>query len=151
MTDFSPLDHSDSLARLKPAVTRLLVVDDDPIQRRVIGRLAGQAGHEVVEAATVSTVEHLLESQKFDCVTVDLGLSDGNGADVLHIVAEKCPAARIMLVTGASGPPVEATRKVAEANGLYIHDVFLKPLDLAALRASFVRAREDLWFKGQAA
>lgn len=140
-------DHADSLIGLSPIVTRVLVVDDDPIQRRVIAKLAAQAGHQVVVAASVAEAEQLLNASAFDCVTVDLGLSDGNGADVLYLIADKSPAAHVLIITGESGQPLESTQQVARDNALHVHDVFIKPLDLVGLRASLVREREALWVK----
>lgn len=132
-------------------VTRVLVVDDDLIQRRLIARMAAQAGHEVVEADSVAAAEACLAGQEpIDCVTVDIGLADGLGADVLHLIAEHRPDAQVLLVTGESGRPLDDTLDVARDNALEIHDVFIKPIDLVALRASLWRAREVLWAKRDA-
>jgi len=151
MTELNRTDHADSLAGLSRIVTRLLVVDDDPIQRRVIAKLAGQAGHDVEVADSVAEAEQRLSAGPFDCVTVDLGLSDGNGADVLYLIADKSPGAQVLIISGATGVTVEATQLVAKVNGLHVQDVFHKPLDLRGLRASLVRTREALWIKRQAA
>ncbi len=133
------------------SVTRVLVVDDDLVQRRVIARLAAQARHEVLQAASVAEAFAFLAAQPFDCVTVDLGLTDGVGADVLYAIAEHCPLALVLIVTGESGRPLDQTQAIARENGIEIHDVFLKPLDLVALRASLWRAREVLCAKRDAA
>lgn len=132
-------------------VTRLLVVDDDLVQRRVIARLATQAGHEVLQAAAVAEALAILAAEPVDCVTVDLGLTDGSGADVLYAIAEHCPLALVLIVTGKSGRPLDQARAVARENAIEIHDVFTKPLDLVALRASMWRAREVLCAKRDAA
>lgn len=84
-------------------------------------------------------------------MTVDLGLTDGVGADVLYAIAEHRPLALALIVTGESGRPLEQTKAVARENGIEIHDVFLKPLDLLALRALLRRAREVLCAKRDAA
>jgi len=141
---------------LSDTITRALVIDDDLVQRRLIARMAAQAGHEVLEAASVAAAESCLAhaaaaAAPLDCVTVDLGLGDGLGVDVLHLIAEFCPQAQVLLVTGESGRPLEDTLKVARDNKLEIHDVFIKPIDLVALRASLWRAREVLWAKREAA
>jgi two-component system KDP operon response regulator KdpE len=130
--------------------TRLLVVDDDLVQRRLIAKMAARAGHHVLQADSVREAEARLDTP-VDCVTVDLGLSDGIGADVLHLIAEKCPNAQVLLITGASGRMLDHTRGVARENGIEIQDVFLKPFDLVGLRASLLRAREIVWAKWDAA
>jgi CheY-like chemotaxis protein len=138
------------------SVTRLLVVDDDLVQRRLIARMAAQAGHEVLEADSVAAAEARLaeaaaKGAQIDCVTVDLGLSDGRGADVLHLIAEYFSHAQVLLVTGESGRSLEDTRRVARDDKLEVHDVFIKPIDLVALRASLWRVREVLWARRDAA
>jgi DNA-binding NtrC family response regulator len=134
-----------------PIVTRLLVVDDDLVQRRVISKLAAQAGHDVIEAGTVAAAQDILAEQPIDCVTVDIGLTDGVGADVLHAIAENRPRAQVLVVTGESGRILTETLRIARENEIDVHDVFLKPLDLVALRASLWRAREILWARRDAA
>ena len=138
------------------SVTRLLVVDDDLVQRRLIAKMAHQAGHEVLEAKSVAAAEVFLAraaqaGSPIDCVTVDLGLSDGVGADVLHLIAEHCPQAQVLLVAGKWAARSNDTLDVARDNGLEVHDVFTKPIDLVALRASLWRAREVLWARRDAA
>jgi len=133
-------------------LTRLLVVDDDLVQRRLVAKMAIQANHQVVEADSVAAAEAVLAraaetGEDIDCVTVDLGLADGLGADVLHLIAGSCPQAQVLLVTGASGRPLKDTLRIAAENKLEVHDVFIKPVDLVALRASLWRVREVLWAK----
>jgi DNA-binding NtrC family response regulator len=139
-----------------PSLTRLLVVDDDLVQRRLIARIAVQAGHEVIEAASVAETEARLaeacaEGRPVDCVTVDLCLADGAGADVLHLVTEKCPHAQMLLITGATGWLLEHTIEIARENAIEIYDIVMKPIDLVALRASLWRAREMVWARRDAA
>jgi DNA-binding NtrC family response regulator len=129
----------------------VLVVDDDLVQRRVIAKMAAQAGYEVAEACSVAEAETCLAERPVDCVTVDIGLTDGNGADLLHLVAEKCPRAQALIITGASSGLLNDTLKVARENGTEIHDVFIKPLDLVGLRDSLRRAREASSVRGDAA
>ncbi|MCW2273945.1 response regulator [Rhodoblastus acidophilus] len=141
--------------RTPACLTRLLVVDDDLIQRRLVAKIAAQVNHQVTEADSVAAAEAVLAraaqtGAPIDCVTVDLGLGDGLGADVLHLIADHCPQAQVLLVTGASGRPLQDTLQVARETRLEIHDVFIKPVDLVALRASLWRAREVLWAKRDA-
>jgi DNA-binding NtrC family response regulator len=131
-----------ALVSTNRSVSRLLVVDDDPIQRRVIARIAAHAGYEVAEAGSVTEAEDYLATRRVDCVTVDLGLADGNGADVLHIITDRCPDAQVLIITGDRGRELEQTRRIAKENALHVHDVFIKPLDLVGLRDSLTRARE---------
>lgn len=63
---------------------RLLVVDDDPLQRESIRALIGNGDVETVTAASGGEALELLSTQNFDCMILDLGLSDMSGFDVLR-------------------------------------------------------------------
>ena len=137
---------NDSAPRLSPIVTRmLLVVDDDPIQRRVISKLGVQAGHDTRVAATFDEAVAVLQSEYFDCVTIDLGLGEHNGVDLLRMIALQPEKMDVIVISGASEFILESTRNVAYQAGLELFDLFQKPLDLAGLREAFVRARQNGW------
>jgi tubulin-specific chaperone A len=65
-------------------VRRLLVVDDDPLQRESIRLLIGNGDVETTTAASGREALDLLSTQNFDCMILDLGLSDMSGFDVLR-------------------------------------------------------------------
>lgn len=76
------LEKIDSFIK-KPS-RRLLVVDDDALQRESIRALIGNGDVETVTAASGAQALALLKSQNFDCMILDLGLSDMSGFDVLR-------------------------------------------------------------------
>jgi len=76
------LDKIDSF--IHKTMRRLLVVDDDALQRESIRALIGNGDVETVTAASGSEALELLRSQIFDCMILDLGLSDMSGFDVLR-------------------------------------------------------------------
>jgi len=65
---------------------RLLVVDDDALQRESIRLLIGNGDVETVTAASGAEALELLAAQTFDCMILDLGLSDMSGFDVLRTI-----------------------------------------------------------------
>jgi tubulin-specific chaperone A len=65
---------------------RLLVVDDDPLQRESIRLLIGNGDVETVTASSGAEALELLAAQNFDCMILDLGLSDMSGFDVLRTI-----------------------------------------------------------------
>ena len=69
---------------INKTMRRLLVVDDDALQRQSIRALIGNGDVETVTAASGSEALELLRSQIFDCMILDLGLSDMSGFDVLR-------------------------------------------------------------------
>lgn len=65
---------------------RLLVVDDDALQREAIRDLIGQQDVEIVLAGSGQEALELLRHQSFDCMILDLGLHDMSGFDVLRTI-----------------------------------------------------------------
>ena len=66
---------------------RLLVVEDDAVQRDAVTQLLSSADVEIIAVATVAEAERQLAAGKFDCVVTDLSLPDGSGYDLLERMA----------------------------------------------------------------
>jgi two-component system chemotaxis response regulator CheY len=114
---------------------QLLVVDDDATQRSLIAVAAKQAGHEVTVAPSVAEAIGKLRTARFDCVTLDLVLEDGDGIDVLREMAEARFAGSVIVISGMDAPRRSAARSFARSVGIELQSL-PKPLDLAALRIS---------------
>jgi DNA-binding response OmpR family regulator len=72
----------------------LLVVEDDPTVRRVVGMVLRGAGYGVDAADSGAAALHRLEEGGLDGVVLDLGLPDGRAGDVLawlHAHEERPP------------------------------------------------------------
>jgi two-component system chemotaxis response regulator CheY len=114
---------------------QLLVVDDDATQRSLITVAAKQAGHEVTVAPSVSEAISQLRTGRFDYVTLDLVLEDGDGIEVLSAMSEAKFARCAIVISGMDGPRRSAARHFARSAGIELQSL-PKPLDLAALRIS---------------
>jgi signal transduction histidine kinase/CheY-like chemotaxis protein/CHASE3 domain sensor protein len=80
----------DALSRLKERfarVRKLLVVEDDPVQRDAIAKLLENQAIEIVPAANVADALAELGKTTFDCVVTDLSLPDASGFDLLEQLA----------------------------------------------------------------
>ncbi len=66
---------------------RLLIVEDDPVQRDGIARLLGGEGVEAVGVGSVGEALVQLRASTFDCVVTDLSLPDASGYDLLETMA----------------------------------------------------------------
>ena len=53
----------------------LLVIDDDGVQRTVLGKVGSKAGYAVTTVATVEEAINEVERQQFDCIVLDLLLN----------------------------------------------------------------------------
>jgi CheY-like chemotaxis protein len=74
-------------ARLSQAVRRVLVVEDDDVQRDAIQQLLASADVETVAAATAAECLDHLKSQTFDCMVLDLSLPDASGFTLLETLS----------------------------------------------------------------
>lgn len=128
----------------------MLVVDDDPIQRRVIAKIGVQAGHRALTAASVAEATHILATERVHCLTIDLGLGEESGLDLFQLIAGESRGMEVLVISGASEALLKSTRTYARRKGVELFDVFPKPLDLARLRASLARTRESCWIEQRA-
>ena len=110
---------------------RALVVEDSAVlRRRLVGIVAkALSGFEVSEAKDVSTAIESARRLHPDVVTLDLGLPDGSGLEVLRAIREDGAPARVIVVTGNSD---DRYRRASLAAGA---DEFLDKADLALLPA----------------
>lgn len=87
----------------------VLLVEDDPIQRRLFARIVAPLGVRVVTAGSAEEAIQILHDRQFAVVVVDLGLPGLSGAD---IVARIRP--RVLLLSGRDG---DELRSIAELCG----------------------------------
>lgn len=112
---------------------QLLVVDDDAMQRALISVAAKQAGHSVTVVASCGEAIEALRSSRFDCMTLDLMLEDGEGTDVLKAIASTTFAGSVVVISGMDAERRIAARLYARSVGIDLQSL-PKPVDLAALR-----------------
>jgi two-component system, chemotaxis family, chemotaxis protein CheY len=112
---------------------QLLIVDDDATQRRLISIAAKQAGHAVTLARSCAEALAHIRNTRFDCVTLDLMLDDGDGTEVLSAMAEARFAGTVVVISGMDAAHRSAARSYARSLGVDLQSL-PKPVDLAALR-----------------
>nr|WP_086491150.1 response regulator [Novosphingobium panipatense] len=76
-------------ARLDSSTRRVLIVEDDPVQRDAVTRLLTSGEVETVAAATAAECLELLASQTFDCMVLDLALPDASGFTLLETLSRE--------------------------------------------------------------
>ena len=112
---------------------QLLIVDDDVTQGLLIARAAAQAGHATTTAKSVAEAVRQIATQRFDCVTLDLMLEDGDGTEVLTAMAAASFKGAVILISGMNAGQRTAARAHARLLGIELRSL-PKPLDLSALR-----------------
>jgi two-component system chemotaxis response regulator CheY len=117
-------------------VPRLLVIEDDPIQRTLIVRAAEKAGYRTVAVKSCLEAIEQLKTQQFSCLTLDLTLEDGEGFDVMWQMANAGRRVPIIVISGMDAQSRRTCRSRIKELGIEILQSFPKPVDLAALRIS---------------
>lgn len=112
---------------------QLLIVDDDAMQRMLISAAAKQAGHAVTLARSCQEAIRQIQTMRFDCVTLDLLLEDGEGTEVLKAMADAKFAGSVIVISGMNAVRRIAARSYARSLGIELRSL-PKPIDLAALR-----------------
>jgi two-component system cell cycle sensor histidine kinase/response regulator CckA len=88
--------------RLIPGHATVLVVDDEPVLRRVCARLLNKLGYQALEAAGGEEALRVYREQgpKIDLVLLDLIMPGLNGIQTLERLREMDPDVRVLLCSG---------------------------------------------------
>jgi EAL domain-containing protein (putative c-di-GMP-specific phosphodiesterase class I) len=114
---------------------RLLVVDDDLVQRMIVGKVGAKAGYDCLVVPSLELAESALSREPFDVMTVDLSLGVRDGIELLRFVAERgLRDMSIVVISGCHGRVLKSTRRIAEGLGLSVIGTLAKPLDLEELK-----------------
>ncbi|MGE3776256.1 MAG: response regulator, partial [Pirellulaceae bacterium] len=76
-------------ARLAQRVRRVLIVEDDPVQRDGLGKLLGSRDVETVGVSSAAECLALLRDSTFDCMVLDLSLPDTTGYTLLETLSRE--------------------------------------------------------------
>lgn len=119
--------------RLQRTVGRVLIVDDQELVRRSLGRLLRADGHEVEFAADghEALAAYASARTRPDVVLMDLDMPNLSGGDTLERLRELDPHARIVLISGYYD---EARKQCLLEMGAM--DFLAKPVDAHQLRDS---------------
>lgn len=128
---------------------RVLIVDDDPIQRAVLKQIFSAQGSATVVAAAdglvaISTIENSAES--FDLIVLDLVMPEYDGVAFISYLESQNVKAALLLISGLPQGVVEMSNTLAEASGLRSIGSMQKPIVLDDLLAT-VRAQR--WHRRQ--
>jgi two-component system NtrC family response regulator len=115
----------------------ILVVEDDPLQRRLIRQNLEQHGYAVFEATSSQQAMDIIALQPVDVAVVDFKLDGETGIDVIQNILEKNPLVTPIMVTAFANveSAVEAIKKGA-------YDYIVKPIDFEKFLLVIERALE---------
>lgn len=116
----------------------LLLDDDEPFLRR-LAKAMEKRGFDVETAGSVAAGRAIAIARPPAYAVVDLRLDDGNGLDVVEVLHEKRPDARVIVLTGYGAI---ATAVAAVKIGAV--DYLSKPADAADIVNALLAKTDDL-------
>lgn len=112
---------------------RILVVDDDPLVRRVVRRVAAEFGDTVAEADGAGALQ-ALEIGAFDLVVSDIRMPPPDGLELAAWLREHRPDTHVLLVSGFANGDDESI--IADLGATLLR----KPFDARSLRSAIADA-----------
>jgi acetoin utilization protein AcuC len=103
----------------------ILVIDDEPPMRRMIKRVLGTAGHEVIEAHDGVSGLRLVRSREPAVVITDIVMPGMEGIETILHIRRASPLTRIVAISGAAGWGAPLYLEWAQRLGA--DDVLVKP------------------------
>ena len=76
-------------SRLDKHMRRVLIVEDDAVQRDSVGKLLGTADVQTVGVGTAGECLEKLKTETFDCMVLDLSLPDASGYTLLETLSSE--------------------------------------------------------------
>jgi len=108
-----------------PRTRRLLVIEDNEIERDAVIELLGYDDIDITSAGSGEKALDLLEKHRFDCVVLDLRLPDMTGFDLLEQMkdSEELASVPVVVFTGKDLSHEEQLRLNVMAKSIVLKDV----------------------------
>ncbi len=116
----------------------ILLVDDDPVFRRVLRRALERRGYAVSEAADVAAALDVAVANPPECVVLDLKLENESGLPLIRKLLDLDPETRILMLTGYA-----SVATAVEAIKLGAVHYLAKPVDADQVLAALNRIEGD--------
>lgn len=117
---------------MEPSTGRLLVVDDNDLNREMLTRRLVRKGFEVVMAANGYEAMDEVEKSPFDLILLDIMMPGVTGLEVLEILRKRHSAAELPIIMATAKTQSE---DVVAALNLGANDYVTKPIDFNVLLA----------------
>jgi EAL domain-containing protein (putative c-di-GMP-specific phosphodiesterase class I) len=123
------------LGQAAKSMGRLLVVENDLVQRTLISKIGEKLGYETLIASSFEAAAALLRQQPFDIMTLDLSLGERDGVELLRLVADiGLRSMPIVIISACDERIVNSAKRVAKGLKLSLNGCITKPLDLDRLK-----------------
>jgi serine/threonine protein kinase/CheY-like chemotaxis protein len=111
---------------------RLLVVDDNEMNRDTLSRQLERAGYEVATASEGLEALSMIDRESFDLVLLDVMMPGLTGIELLKIVRNDHPATELPIIMATAR---DKSENMVEALSLGANDYVTKPLDFPVVLA----------------
>lgn len=78
---------------------KILIVDDEPSLRKLLGRVIALESFKVVESETLQSAAGVLKRELIDVVLCDVRLPDGNGVEFIKEIKKLSPLSEVIMLT----------------------------------------------------
>lgn len=140
-----PFPPDDGLAAVRVAA-KLLVVEDDGLNREILHRRLQKLGHHIVEATNGREALARLKEGSFDLVLLDILMPDMDGFQALEFIKADPRLKHIPVIMLTALDDVESTVRCIEAGA---EDYVPKPFNPVVLRARINASLEKKRFRDQ--
>jgi two-component system response regulator PilR (NtrC family) len=110
-------------------VKRILVIDDEPSMRELLGIMLRKEGYDVVTAENRATAAAAFSQGAVHMVITDVKLPDGDGIEILRHVKAASPETAVIVMTAFG-----STETAVTALKLGAQDYLIKPFDIEELK-----------------
>ncbi|MFA6232421.1 MAG: sigma-54 dependent transcriptional regulator [Rhodanobacter sp.] len=107
----------------------VLVIDDERDIRELLTITLGRMDLQVDAVGTVTEARRALVEHSYDLCFTDMRLPDGNGQEIIELIAETCPDTPVAMITAYGN--VDAAVNALKAGAF---DFVSKPVDIQMLR-----------------
>jgi putative two-component system response regulator len=118
-------------------VSRILVIDDEPIVRMLVAEILETAGHDVAVADSAEQALAIFEAEELELVVSDVVMPGLSGLELLETVRARTASLPVILITGAGTYETLSEALARGAAGLVT-----KPFSHAELQSAVAEALE---------
>ncbi len=125
-------------------MARVLVVEDDPVSRKVVSTVLEKTGHAVTACGSgLAAIEVLIASEPLDVLVTDLMMPDRDGFDVIRAARNARPGLRIVVLSSID-QRVPSDLTASALGKLGVDRVLRKPSSPEALVADIIAALAEV-------
>ena len=119
----------------------ILIVDDDPDMRWILGQLVGRERHHIIEARDGREAVAMFRASRPDLVLLDLYMPEQNGFVTLRALRKEFPSSRIIAVSAGWTEGQRDGLHLARELGADL--TIRKPIDIETVRRAVAALLEE--------